>query len=375
MSYSNFNERILQNFNSNPALKFEVTSLLNLNNANNDDIKNLNALSAKKNGINRKFSQFFTNSCITQNEVKEIEELNRKIKNYNSKSFLDSFQHNSMEDSFVKFKNLLLNSNQIDSKEMDKLLDMNYDSYKEILQNNTNEIKNLISEHKYEFLMYLDYKNLRQVERSQLDEYAKRCIDEIKARKEHETKIKNANVNVGSMNNTNVNNSNIYNNAIYTNNNYSNISNNCYNKSSLGNSFTLFDTGINSEEEIIRKMILYNDFRSNVGNQNLSDGEIARLFQPDSNPEKAAIKYFSEINRTPKLTLIYIYPNSSQKSHEFDFLQSPDELFMTVYKDMPNINEFSLYDQSGKEIILNPVKDKYIASLLKNKSFVYVRNK
>lgn len=119
----------------------------------------------------------------------------------------------------------------------------------------------------------------------------------------------------------------------------------------------------NDSEKLIQRLILYNDFRSYVKFQALTDNQISHYFKNTNDIKKAAELYFQDVYGSKKLNVIYVFPDGRKVNKDFDLIATPDELYAYVFCIDPNYYSFQLIKPDGSKIEINPVTDKFIGGL------------
>jgi hypothetical protein len=116
-------------------------------------------------------------------------------------------------------------------------------------------------------------------------------------------------------------------------------------------------------ELLIKRLLLFNDFRTYVKYQGMTDNQIANYFRNTNDIKQAVDFYLQDLYGTKKLKVIYIFPDGREFSNEFDLIASPDELFAFVFNVNPNLSTPQLIKPDGSAIEINPVTDKFIGGL------------
>jgi hypothetical protein len=120
---------------------------------------------------------------------------------------------------------------------------------------------------------------------------------------------------------------------------------------------------IDESEALIQRLILFNDFRTYVKYQGLTDNQIANYFRNTNDMRQAAELYFNDVYGSKKLKISFVFPNGREYSHELELVASPDELFTFVFSIHPNYSTPKLIKPDGTQIEINPITDKFIGGL------------
>ena len=120
---------------------------------------------------------------------------------------------------------------------------------------------------------------------------------------------------------------------------------------------------IDESEALIQRLILFNDFRTYVKYQGLTDNQIANYFRNTNEMRQAAELYFNDVYGSKKLKIIFVFPNGREYSHEVELVASPDELFTFVFSINPNYLAPKIIKPDGSQIEINPIIDKFIGGL------------
>jgi hypothetical protein len=120
---------------------------------------------------------------------------------------------------------------------------------------------------------------------------------------------------------------------------------------------------MDESDSLIQRLILFNDFRTYVKYQGLTDNQIANYFRNTNEIKQAVDLYFQDLYGTKKLKVIYVFPDGREYSNEFELIASPDELFTFVFNINPNLSAPHLIKPDGSAIDINPITDKFIGGL------------
>ena len=290
---------------------------------------------------NLKISFFSETDQDFKNEIEEVEMEIDKQK--------DIFENVKNRD-FEGFMDLLsfINSNRTNSNLTD-MQNMKIDDYRNMSQENKNQILGAIFENRHLFGKKLD-------------------LDYSTNNNNYNNNNRNNNYNNNNRNNNNYNNFNNNYNSYYNNkNNYNNNPNivNNVNTGKLMRSSTNYNKKYNTynQPQSNNKILSHNNlitqdqidlFKRFVGNQKISNEEVLSYLDK-FNPKVmvAAERYFKRIYGAETLTLQYFYPtlpNVGTRIHRFKFTSELSDLFMAAHEDYSSFSTTKLYLENGKEI-------------------------
>ena len=120
--------------------------------------------------------------------------------------------------------------------------------------------------------------------------------------------------------------------------------------------------------------ILLDEFRKAVGHKGATDEVcMSYLLSSNNNVLESTKLYFQDKYGCKSLKIIFILPDKKEIQKEFNFIDSPDDLFLFLFND-PNINNPSLF-LGNRKIEINPIVDKYIGNLyISNNSRLIVKS-
>ena len=104
--------------------------------------------------------------------------LSKDIRSYD-KGFLLQTQGKSIEESFKKFKNQICLSSSLEPNDLQYFCEMTFESYLELLNSKDGDtIKKFINQCRYELLQNLEYKTVNSTEISNIEDFAKRNLNQ-----------------------------------------------------------------------------------------------------------------------------------------------------------------------------------------------------
>jgi hypothetical protein len=302
---------------------------------------NINSLLQKMKN-NRNVLENISNSFFTKSD-KNLEAHN------NFKEFSIEFVKNKNKDDFLKSNLMTITKTATGFKNIEyKDLNTMDSTYTDDAGTRKKKIMEIVKKYKNEFLKVETYGNLNNKERYNLMQYL-----------DKEEKAKN---------------------GVHDINDFScisktDITNKSHNKSDKHdedynsfNNFSLFakddlDLNKNNSTEQLAKLVLCEEFRALVNNNNLNDDQVLKYFNISNDMTLAAEKYFQEVYGSNTLRLTLNFPNQSQHHQVFNFTTNPEHLFLYVYSKFPEANDPKIYRSDHKQIIINPVIDKFIGAL------------
>jgi len=124
-------------------------------------------------------------------------------------------------------------------------------------------------------------------------------------------------------------------------------------------------------ENYMMKMLI-EDFKNTLRLE-VSDLQCTNyLKRANKNVIEAIELFFQAKYNSPKLKVIYLFPDGKEYIAEFAFTANPDDLFVPVYANYPSANEIDIFYKS-RRLEINPVLHKFIGDLgLLNNSKLYV---
>lgn len=116
----------------------------------------------------------------------------------------------------------------------------------------------------------------------------------------------------------------------------------------------------NDSDSLINNLLRIEDFKTIVNNKMLSDDKCLEYLTKYKEFDLAADAYFKAKHGVDKLKLVYVFPDKKENIYEFEFIGSPDELVLIVWKNRPEAEDPKLFSPKGDLIEINPDKIRYI---------------